>query len=135
MDWKNCISKSLSKKVKLDSNLIESLIKSAEKKIEAEKRLPNSLPEPKISLVYDALRTLLEALALSKGFKIYNHECYVSFLKEILNESGLGDNFDKYRRLRNSINYYGKEINEKEAKEIIKDILQLIKIIQTKLNA
>lgn len=135
MDWKNCIGKLLSKKIQPDINLIKSLIKSAEKKIEAEKSLPDSLSEPKISLIYDALRTLLEALALSNGFKIYNHECYTAFLKEILKESSLGDNFDKYRKLRNAINYYGKEISKKEAKEIIKDIIQMIKIIQSKLRS
>ena len=68
---------------------------------------------------YDCLRILLEKIALQHNFKIYNHECYTSFLKEVLNESRLGDEFDKFRRIRNAINYYGKELSDDEAKEII----------------
>lgn len=132
MDWKICLRSSLAKEVNPDKNLIASLIKSAEKKIEAEKQLSESLSEPKISLAYDALRAILEALALSRGFKVYNHECYTALLKEILNESGLGDRFDKFRKLRNAINYYGKEISEKEAKEVIKGIYELIFALQNK---
>jgi uncharacterized protein (UPF0332 family) len=133
MDWKTCLKKSLSKKIKPDKNLIDSLLKSAKKKIEAEKQLPNNFSEPKISLAYDVLRTILEVLALSKGFKIYNHECYTSFLKEILNESNLGDRFDKFRKLRNAVNYYGKEVGEKESLVIIKEIKELVKILKNKL--
>ncbi len=126
MDWRSCLRSSLAKEVNPDKNLIASLIKSAGKKLEAEEQLPESFPEPKISLAYDALRAILEALASSKGFKVYNHEGYVAFLKEVLDESDFGDRFDKFRKLRNAINYYGKEISEKESKEVIKGIRGLI---------
>ncbi len=134
MDWKDCIYRSISKEVKLDKNLVISLLNSADKKLEAEAHLPSTLPEPKICLIYDALRSILEALALQRGFKIYNHECYTPFLKEILNESALGDKFDEFRKLRNAINYYGKDVSENEAKFIIKEMKEWIKIIQKELT-
>lgn len=134
MDWKDCIHRSISKEVKIDKNLINSLLNSAAKKLEAEEHLPNNLSAPKVCLVYDALRSVLEALALKNRFKIYNHECYAPFLREILNEPSLGDKFDKFRKLRNAINYYGKDVNENESKTVIKDMKDLIKIVQKKLN-
>lgn len=135
MDWKSCIKGSWAKAVKPDRNLIASLIKSAEKKIVAERQLPDSLSEPKVSLAYDALRAILEALASDRGFKVYNHEGYTAFLKEVLGEQPLGDLFDGYRKLRNAINYYGKEISEKEAKSVIKGILGLAKMLKGKIRA
>lgn len=130
MDWKSCIKKNLTKEIKIDENLIKSLIISAKIKIDAEESMNNKFSEPKISLIYDALRMYLEALALKNKFKIYNHECYVAFLKEILKKSDFALQFDKARKIRNAINYYGKRINEKESKQIIKEIKELIKEIK-----
>ena len=73
------------------------------------------------------MRILLEIIALDKGYKIYNHECYTSFLKEILGMSREADIFDRQRKIRNSINYYGKEISEAESKDIIETSKYLIK--------
>ncbi len=74
---------------------------------------------------YDSLREILEALALLKGFKIYNHECYVSFLSEIINLKNEAFKFNEFRRIRNSINYYGKDISVEEGKQLIKEVLEL----------
>lgn len=133
MDWTACRkNKNLVKEVKPDKNLITSLIKSSAKKIYSESllELNNDTASSKISLAYDALRELLEAVSLSKGFKVYNHECYCSFLKEILNESLLGDEFDEFRKTRNSINYYGKDVTAEEAEAILKKMKALIERIQ-----
>jgi len=74
----------------------------------------------KISLAYDSLREVLEALAIKRGFRVYNHECYVAFLKEIMRDSFLGEDFDEIRKLRNEINYYGKDVALGECVRIIK---------------
>ena len=67
----------------------------------------------------------MESIALENGFKIYNHECYSAFLKEILHLSMEADLFDKLRKIRNEINYYGKKVQQEEAESIIKDLKQL----------
>lgn len=136
MDWKSCKKRGLVKEVKIDKNLIESLINSSNKKFKTQNTisLNNDTATSKISLIYDSLRELLEALAISKGYKIYNHECYFCFLKEILNESSIGDKFNDIRKVRNNINYYGKNINKDEGNIIIKEIANLIEIIKNKLN-
>ena len=127
MDWKECIKKKIAKEIKTDADLIKSLVKTSNNKIQSEEKLnlDDSTSGSKISLAYDSLRELLEVLAIKKGYKIYNHECYTYFLKEILNESIKGDEFDELRRIRNSINYYGKDVSISESREILQRIKNL----------
>ena len=88
----------------------------------------------KISLAYDSLRELLEALSLKKGYKIYNHECYTTFLKEILNENSKAEEFDNLRKIRNAINYYGKDVSIQNTKNILNRIKKLKKQIKNLIN-
>ena len=112
--------------------MIKSLLNTSTNKLKSEKILilNNTTASSKITLAYDALRELLEALALKNGFKIYNHECYTAFLKDVMNESSTGDEFDEIRKLRNSINYYGKEISVQDTRKTLKEIKSLIKKIK-----
>ena len=127
MDFNECIKKRIAKEVKEDKELIDSLIKTSQNKFDSEKKLELSevTSSSKISLLYDSLRELLEALAIKNRYKIYNHECYTYFLKEILNESIKGDEFDELRKIRNSINYYAKDISVEEAKDVLERIMKL----------
>jgi len=129
MDFEECIKKRIVKEVTKDEDLIKSLLKTSQNKLNSEKKL--SLDEitsaSKISLLYDSLRELLEALALKNEFKIYNHECYTYFLKEVLNKNWIAEEFDDLRKIRNSINYYGKEISVPEAKEVLEKLMNLRK--------
>ncbi|MBI2564874.1 hypothetical protein HYV79_02690 [Candidatus Woesearchaeota archaeon] len=136
MDWIECKEKRIAKEVFIDEDLINSLIKSSKKKIKSEELLPlnETTTESKITLAYDGLRELLEALALSKKFKIYNHECYGAFLKEIVNLSEVGDDFDEIRKIRNAVNYYGKQISKEECVKIILQIKEIIKKVKSVLT-
>lgn len=119
MDWLDCKNKRIVKEINADLNKMSSMLRIAESKLIAANTLSEKNYYAKISLMYDSLRSFLEYLALKHGFKIYNHECYTAFLKEILKESTLGDKFDILRKTRNGINYYGKEIDLHESREII----------------
>ncbi len=132
MDWEECLKKNISKGVKTDKALIASLLKSSGNKLKSSKRLglDNVTANSKITLAYDSLRELLEALALSKGYKIYNHECYTSFLREIMNRSDFADKFDKIRKIRNGINYYGETVTTDSAKPIMQKTESLIKKVK-----
>ncbi len=131
MDWKECVRKNIVKETNIDQNLIDSLTKTSNNKLQSEEKLnlDETTSSSKISLAYDSLRELLEALAIKNKYKIYNHECYTCFLKEILKESVKGEEFDDIRKIRNDINYYGKEISIEETKEILKRIKNLRKDI------
>ncbi|MGE0792691.1 MAG: hypothetical protein AB7V77_00760 [Candidatus Woesearchaeota archaeon] len=133
MDWRECINKQIVKDAKQDNNLINSLKEVSEKKIRSAKILPSDLHVVKISLLYDALREILEAISLKNGYKVYNHECFTSFIKEVLGFSYQGDEFDLLRKTRNAINYYGKDISEEESKDIISKLEKSIKFFKNKL--
>lgn len=127
MDFNDCLKKRIVKEVKEDKELVRSLMKTSQNKLDSEDKLELSevTSGSKISLLYDSLRELLEALAITRGYKIYNHECYTCFLKEIVNESIKGDEFDELRKIRNGINYYAKNVSIEEAKDILKRIMLL----------
>jgi len=132
MDLKECIERRIVKNIKPDHEMAKSLVKDARNKIKTaeEIKLSQTSSSSLITLYYDALRGKLEALALKKGFKIYNHECYYAFLKEILQKKELAEEFNRFRKIRNNINYYGEEISISESKEIRKDIILLIKNVK-----
>ena len=129
MDWNECLVRRLVKKKSLDENLIRSLIKESEKKIKTNNilQLDEITASTKLCIVYDSLREILEAIAIKKGYKIYNHECYVGFLKEILFLPKESVDFNNFRKARNSINYYAKPISVDDIKNLIFEILNLRK--------
>ncbi|SRR3989338_1035893 len=86
MNWKSCLEKNWVKRVEPDTDLIASLRELSEDTQKAA-RLLTAHKSSQITLLYDAMRMLLEALALEKGFRIYNHECYTHFLDVILEMS------------------------------------------------
>jgi|SRR3989344_9697629 len=81
---------------------------------------------------YDSLRGLLEAISLLKGYKIYSHEAFTPFIEEELKEKILSIKFDRFRKIRNGLNYYGKSIQLNEAKEIIEELKRVITEIKQK---
>lgn len=124
MDWKECKDRRFVKEISSDQSLIKSLINSSNKKLESNKRLEldETTSSTKVSIAYESLREILEALAIQKGFKIYNHECFCSFLNEICGDKFSSREFDKFRRIRNKVNYYGEDISFEEAKMLISEI-------------
>ncbi len=127
MDWSECLARRLAKKKSLDENLIRSLVKESKKKIKTNNllQLNEVTASTKLCIVYDSLREVLEAIAIKKGYKIYNHECYAGFLNEILSLEKESIEFDKFRKARNSINYYAKPISVDDIKNLIFEILDL----------
>lgn len=134
MDFTSCRKNKLIKEIKIDHNLVSALIQSSAKKLKSQDmlKLSDDTASSKITLIYDSVRELLEALAVSNGYKIYNHECYTSFLKEILKESNLGQNFDNFRKIRNDINYYGKLVSMEESEFIINQMKEFLKTLKLK---
>mgnify|MGYP001605582235 FL=1 len=127
MDWTECKKKGFIRSTQKDENLIDGLKKQSEKKHASYQMLElnTTTASSKISLLYDSMRELLEALAVTKGYKIYNHECYMSFLKEILKEHSLGEMFNELRKIRNNLNYYGEDVDLQEAKRILHDLEEI----------
>ncbi len=129
IDWDGCKMQGLAKEVAPDFFRIKSIIESANNREKTVRLIPlnETSKETVISLWYDVVRELLEAAALKNGFKIYNHECYTSFLRSVLHDGDFALEFDSLRLLRNSINYYGKKIGVKDAEIILLKLEKLIR--------
>lgn len=117
-----------------NTDLINSLLKTSEEDLKFLKTLKinQSSARKVFSSYYDVLRSMLEALALSKGYKIYSHEAFKFFL-ETIQEEVIAIKFDKFRRLRNDINYYGKDVQIEETIENVEEMISLIKKLKNKI--
>lgn len=133
MDLNECFRKGLIKKTLIDNNLIYSLIEMSNiKQKTVESATINSFNvSAYVSLAYDSLRELLECVCISKGFKVISHICISELLRE---EFTFFDymSFDRLRRIRNNINYYGKKIELREGQIVIKSIFKMNKKILNK---
>lgn len=121
------------RKAQVDNQLIKSLLITADSDLKFLFKLKiNEISSRKIvSNYYDVLRSLLEALAAKDGYKVYSHEAFTLLLKEKGDEL-LSEKFDRFRQIRNKINYYGKTISVQAAKEYAEEIKELINNIKSK---
>ena len=128
MNFKIAIKQGFIRKVPFDNLRSKSLIKSSEQALNTAKIIP--LKEETLKTIfrelYESLREYCEALGYSRGYKFLNHESIASFLNEILKEEEISLNFDRYRKLRNKINYYGATIENETVKQALLDIPLLI---------
>ncbi len=132
LDWEKCKQEMLAKRINPDKDMAASLIESARDRKATVALLPlnETTKETVISLHYDILREILEALSIVNGYKIYNHECYTYFLKKILNDEESSQEFDSLRKLRNGINYYGKHVILEDAKQAIESCENILRKIE-----
>ena len=128
MAWRTCVEKNIAKRVSVDEQLIKSLLESSANKRKSAQllKLSTVTASSRVTLSYDAIREVIEALALKEGYKIYNHECYTSFLDSVLRKEELSAQFDRLRKIRNSINYYGKQLSVADAEELEEEIDPLL---------
>src|SRR3989344_5912221 len=76
----------------------------------------------KVCLVYDSIRTGIEALTALHGYRVYTHVGLVEFIKQTLKNDALASRFDTYRIIRNRIQYDGKNISVQKAAKLIEDM-------------
>lgn len=133
MRFENFIKIGQVRKTKKDDQLIRSLVKTAEKDLvflESLKIDENSARKI-MTNYYDVLRSILEAISLMDGFKVYSHEPFSFFLKE-KGEDALAVKFDRLRKIRNGISYYGEDISVEEVIENVAEIKTVIKRLKEK---
>ena len=133
MKLNDFIEKGQVRKASKDIALVKSLVYTAENDLKFLDNLDiNDNSARKImSNYYDVLRSIVEAISVLDGYKIYSHEAFTYFLKE-KDEELIALKFDRFRMVRNGINYYGKIISVEEVKENVKEIIKLIKELKTK---
>lgn len=121
------------KRAKVDYGLINSLVKTSRMDLKFLNSLKiNEFSARKVmSGYYDVLRSILEAVCLKRGFKVYSHEAFSFFLVSV-GEDILGRRFERIRRIRDSINYYGKEVSVLEVRANVSEMKLLIRQIYDK---
>lgn len=126
MDLEECRRKGFIRKTKINRELICSLIEMAKiKEITVTSAEINGINvSAYVSLAYDSLREILEALCVSRGYKVTSHFCTGELLRTLLENFEYSD-FDRYRYIRNGINYYGTKIEFEQGKAIINKIFSL----------
>jgi len=132
MNFENSLTEGKARKVESNKIRASSFLKSSVQAIETAKVIPINTSTSKTILreLYEGLRGYCEAIGYIRGYKFLDHESISYFLRDILNEHAVFQKFDRYRKLRNGINYYGEDIDIETVKEAIIEIPKLIKEIE-----
>ncbi|MCD6464368.1 hypothetical protein J7L02_02485, partial [Candidatus Woesearchaeota archaeon] len=59
-----------------------------------------------------------------------SHEAITHFISDVLKESAVALKFDRYRKLRNSINYYGQFVKIATVKNALIEIPKMIRKLE-----
>ncbi|MDO8661378.1 MAG: hypothetical protein Q7K43_05805 [Candidatus Woesearchaeota archaeon] len=108
------------RKASVDKELAKSLVEQAFRQYaHAEKdTITDENRDFVLSDYYEAVRMLVDALIALSGYKAYSHEATVVFLaKDKDFPPVLSEGFDRMRRLRNDLHYYGKRIEIADAQD------------------
>lgn len=95
-------------------------------------KITNENASPILVNYYEALRQICEAICAKNGFKVYSHEAFTIYLKEKLGEERIAETFDRLRKLRNGINYYGEQVSSSETAAAATDVKKLINALKMK---
>lgn len=131
------IRKGYVKKIPKQTERAKSLLKSSQQAIATAKeiQLKESTLKTIFRELYEGFREYCEAIGYFKGYKFLSHETITYFLDEILEEKEISLKFDRYRKLRNKINYYGENISQETVKEALFGIPKLIDSLKKYLNS
>ena len=132
MSFENSLANGKAKKVMPNKIRASSLFNSSIQAIETARVIPVNQNTLKSILreLYEGLREYCEAIGYLRGYKFLDHESIGYFLRDLLKEQSVSMKFDRYRRLRNGINYYGEDIDIETVKEAIIEIPKLIKELE-----
>lgn len=138
MKFDNSLKEGYVKKTNVDKLRANSLIEASKDTINTTKLilLNNKTARSIFRELYEGLRQYCEALGYLYGYKFLSHESITYFISDILKEENTANYFDRARKLRNGINYYGRNISLESVKdaliEVPKKIKQLKKYEDTK---
>lgn len=129
MNFENSIINGKAKKIMPNKIRASSIFNSSIQAIETAKmiELKQNTLKSILRELYEGLREYCEAIGYLRGYKFLDHESIGYFLRDILKEQSMSVKFDRYRRLRNGINYYGEDVDIETVKEAVIEIPKLIK--------
>lgn len=132
MKFEECLEEGSTVRVSLDENMIKSLRNMAEDRLKYLKT--QKINELNCNFLledyYSALIEIIHSIALKRGYKILNHLCVTAFMRDVLNKSKIAEEFDRFRKIRNNLVYYGRKIGYSTARERIEEINLVIEIVR-----
>ena len=134
-NWEDCLINKSAKSVTPDIKRAESLIETANERINLIKELNEKNCNFVFEDYYTSLLELLQAMAFKKGFNILNHLCLGYYLRDVLKREDLYILFDDLRYKRNSLTYYGSRMDYETAKQAIEKCKKIIKELLWKKQA
>jgi hypothetical protein len=126
MDLNECYRKGFVKKTRIDKELIISLteMSNANEKTIERANLDSITISSYVSMAYESLRQILEAICTLNGYKVLSHLCLGELLKTLIDDFDFNE-FDRMRYTRNGVNYYGVKVDLEQGKEIIRKMLEM----------
>lgn len=123
------------KKQSSDENLSKATFKDSLERLEFSKNLfRKAKPKYVLENAYEAMREAADSILYKDGFKSYSHEASIVYLlKKGFNEQDIIE-FDRFRKIRNGIKYYGSDCDESDAKAAINLAEEIINKIKKILN-
>jgi len=109
------------KKQSPDEHLSNAAFKECLERLELTKGvLQKARPKYILENAYEAMREAADAVLYRDGFKSYSHEASIVYLrKKGFSESDLIE-FDRFRKIRNDIKYYGGDCDKSDAESAIR---------------
>ena len=128
--WGECLEKNTSRSITPDYSRAKSLRETALARIEQTPAPSEKNCNFVFEDYYTSILELLQALAFANGFMVLNHVCIGYYLRDKLAREELFVLFDDLRYKRNSLTYYGTQMDFATASKAIKDSKNLYKELE-----
>ena len=130
-DFEFFLNKGDVKRQSPDENLSKATLKDSIERLELSKNMLNRFKAKYVlENAYEVMREAADSVLYKEGFKSYSHEASIVYLlKKGFNEQDIAE-FDRFRKIRNSIKYYGGDCDESDAQSAIKLAEEVIRKIK-----
>ena|SRR3989338_1279610 len=119
------------KKQAPDVNLSKAAIKESAERLESFKNLSEKISHKYIlENAYEAMREAADSLLYMEGFKSFSHEASIAYLAEKGFSGQDIAEFDRFRKIRNGIKYYGEGCEQEDAELALKLAEKIIKKVK-----
>ena len=113
----------------LDKEKIKSLIASSKSNVEVAQSIELNEKSSTVIFreIYESIRQLGDAVWWLKGYEPLDHDISLEILKDLRIKNNLELNFlERFRKIRNGINYYGDAVSIETVKEALNEIPKII---------
>lgn len=128
MEIDECFEKGMIKKTKPSNEMAKSLVKMSaiKERVVNKAVLDEETINAYLPMAYESLREVMEAICITRGYKVISHICLGEIVRKLIKDFKFIE-FDRFRYIRNGINYYGEFVELEQGKELIEKIFAMRK--------